>query len=174
MINPAYILLPLLIGLNSFSPATCAGPDDSSSLHVSSSPANKTLSALPADDQQVVIKAAWVQEGLPSQKTTAAYMLIENHGPNEIELLSASTEIANVVELHKMQLEDGMMRMRRVDSIRIPAGGNVELKPGGYHLMVIGLKKEIKEGDAVPFILQFSGQITKTINVPVKRRDKVT
>ena len=169
-----YILfLPLFFNLNAF---TCAGDRHSSLPNVTPGLAgsNKTLSVRGTDDEQVVIKAAWVQEGPPSQKTTAAYMLIENHGADEIELLSARTEIASVVELHKMQLENGMMRMRRVDSISIPAGGSVELKPGGYHLMVIGLKKEIREGDVVPFVLQFTAQITKTINVPVKRRDTVS
>jgi copper(I)-binding protein len=126
------------------------------------------------DEQQVVIKGAWVQEGPPSQTITAAFMLIENHGPDEIALLSASTDAARVVELHKMELEDGMMRMHRVDSIKIPAGGSVELKPGGYHLMVIGLKKDLKEGDEVSFTLQFSGEIRKTLKVPVKRRDSMT
>lgn len=126
------------------------------------------------DEQQVEIKGAWVQEGPPSQTITAAFMLIENHGPDEIALLSAGTDAARVVELHKMELEDGMMRMHRVDSIKIPAGGSVELKPGGYHLMVIGLKKNLKEGDEVSFTLQFSGGIKKTVKIPVKRRDSMT
>jgi len=172
----AYILLlPLFFNLNGFGPATCTG-NHSSLLNVifALAGAHETLLRRGTDDEQVVIKGAWLQEGPPSQKTTAAYMLIENHGANEIELLSARTEIANVIELHQMQLEDGMMRMRRVDSIRIPAGATVELKPGGYHLMVIGLKKEIKDGDVVSFVLHFSAQITKTINVPVKRRETVS
>jgi len=174
--NAAYILLlPLFFNLNGFSAGTCTG-NHSSLLNVTFALAgsNETLLLHGTDDEQVVIKGAWLQQGPPSQKMTAAYMLIENHGANEIELLSAHTEIANVVELHQMRLEDGMMRMRRVDSIRIPAGASVELKPGGYHLMVIGLKKEIKDGEVVPFVLQFSAQITKTINVPVKRRDTVS
>src|ERR1700753_2170826 len=170
------LLLSFLLGLSIFSP----GPSARRS-HVMSpaiSPAlTKSNEALPpreADEQQVVIKGAWVQEGPPSQAVTAAYMLIENHGPAEIELLSASTDAARVVELHKMELEGRMMRMRRVDSIRIPAGGSVELKPGGYHLMVIGLKKVLKEGDEVSFALQFSGEIRKTMKAPVKRRDSMT
>ena len=121
---------------------------------------------------KIVIKDAWVQEGPPSQKITAAFMLIENHNAVEIALLSAVTDVARVVELHKMELEDGMMNMRKVDSINVPAGGMIELKPGGYHLMVIGLNKELKEGEDVKVTLRFSKDIRKTITVPVKKRSE--
>jgi copper(I)-binding protein len=121
---------------------------------------------------KIVIKDAWVQEGPPSQKITAAFMLIENHNSAEISLLSASTDAARVVELHKMELEDGMMSMRKVDSINVPAGGMIELKPGGYHLMLIGLNKALKEGEDVKVTLRFSNDIRKTITVPVKKRSE--
>jgi copper(I)-binding protein len=123
---------------------------------------------------KIVIKDAWIQEGPPSQKITAAFMLIENHNAAEISLLAASTEVARVVELHKIELEDGMMRMRKVDSINVPAGGMVELKPGGYHLMVIDVNKELKEGNEVKVQLQFSGAIQKTLMVPVKSRSSMS
>jgi copper(I)-binding protein len=121
---------------------------------------------------KIIIKDAWIQEGPPSQKITAAFMLIENHNSEEIALLSASTDAARVVELHKMELEDGMMSMRQVESINIPAGGMIELKPGGYHLMVIGLNKVLKEGEDVKVTLRFSNDIRKTITVPVKKRSE--
>ena len=121
---------------------------------------------------KIVIRDAWIQEGPPSQKITAAFMLIENHNSEEIALLSASTDAARVVELHKMELEDGMMSMRKVDSINIPAGGMIELKPGGYHLMVIGLNKALKEGEDVKVTLRFSNDTRKTITVPVKKRSE--
>jgi periplasmic copper chaperone A len=98
-------------------------------------------------------------------------MSIENHAAADTSLVSASADAARVVELHKMELEDGMMKMRRVESIRIPAGGQVELKPGGYHLMVIGLKRELKEGDEVELTLRFTGDVVKTLSVPVRKRD---
>ena len=117
-----------------------------------------------------MIRNGWVQEGPPSQTITAAFMVIENHASTDISLKSASTEVADVVELHKMELIDGMMKMHRVEKIDIPAGGSVELKPGSYHLMVIGLKKALKEGDKVTFSLRFSHDINKTITLPVKPR----
>jgi|SRR5437764_1761395 len=123
------------------------------------------------DADKLVVRDAWIQEGPPSQKITAAFMVIENHAAADISLVSAGADAARVVELHKMELEDGMMKMRRVDSINVPAGGSVELKPGGYHLMVIGLKKELKEGDEVKVTLRFTGDVLKTVTVPVKKRD---
>jgi periplasmic copper chaperone A len=122
------------------------------------------------DKSEVLVRDAWVQEGPPSQTITAAYMTIENHSGGDISLRSASTEVAQTVELHKMELVDGMMKMHRVKTIDIPAGGTAELKPGGYHLMVIGLKKELKQGDKVTITLEFSGDLRKTITIPVKPR----
>ena len=123
-----------------------------------------------SDESKVLIRNAWVQEGPPSQTITAAYMTIENHTGVDIALRSAGTEVAQTVELHKMELVDGIMKMHRVQTIDIPAGGTAELKPGGYHLMVIGLKKELKEGDKVTITLEFSNDLRKTITIPVKPR----
>ena len=122
------------------------------------------------DESEVVIRDGWMQEGPPSQTITAAFMVIENHTGAAISLRSASTDVAQVVELHKMELTEGMMKMRKVELIDIPAGGTVELKPGGYHLMVIGLKKALKDGDKVTIALEFSADITKTITIPVRPR----
>ena len=119
---------------------------------------------------EVLIRDGWVQEGPPSQTITAAYMTIENQTNASIALTSASTEVAETVELHKMELVDGIMKMHRVESIEIPAGGTAELKPGGYHLMVIGLRKQLKAGDKVTITLQFSSGLGKTITIPVKPR----
>jgi len=126
--------------------------------------------ALRDDKDQIVIRDEWIWAAPTSQKMTAAYMVIENHGSNEIDLVSASSDAARVVELHKMELEDGFMRMRKIDSIKIPDGGIAELKPGGYHLMVIDLNKELKEGDKVSMTLQFTQDIKKTIALTAKPR----
>lgn len=172
--NGLLLFLSLSLSIFTSGPSAVRGRGPSRERCPALADANVAWPPSVTDEQQVEIKGAWVQEGPPSQTITAAFMVIENHGSTEIALLSASTDAARVVELHKMELEDGMMRMHRVDSIRIPAGGSVELKPGGYHLMVIGLKKNLKEGDEVSFALQFSGEIRKTLKVPVKRRDSMT
>src|SRR5438876_4469731 len=72
------------------------------------------------DKDQIVIRDEWLWAAPASQKMTAAYMVIENHGSTEIALISASSDASRVVELHKMELEDGFMRMHKIDSIQDP------------------------------------------------------
>ena len=138
--------------------------------------AQSTASSSPAlnvDTNDLVVRDGWVQEVPREQKITAAYMTIENHSAADISLQSASAGVARVIELHKIELTDGMMKMRKVQAIDIPAGETVELKPGGYHLMVIGLNRELKKGDTVSLTLQFSRDIKKTITLPVKPRSEM-
>jgi copper(I)-binding protein/transcriptional regulator GlxA family with amidase domain len=124
-----------------------------------------------ADANQITIRDAWIQEGPPSQKNTAAFMVIENQGAAETELVSARSDVAEVVELHQMETISEVMSMRKLDLISVPAGGKAELKPSGFHLMLIGLNKEIKQGDEVSVTLQFANSLQKTIRVPVRRRE---
>ena len=135
------------------------------------SDAKQTAAANPTDPNKIIIRDAWIQEGPPSQKLTAAFMVIENQGAVETELVSAKTDIANVVELHKMETVDEVMRMSKVDLISVPGEGKAELRPSGFHLMLIGLNKEIKQGDEVTVTLQFANSVQKTIRVPVRKRE---
>ena len=129
--------------------------------------------ALNVDTNDLVVHGGWVQEAPPDQKITAAYMTIENRSAADISLQSASAEVAQVIELHKIEITDGMMKMHKVQAIDITAGREVELKPGGYHLMVIGLNRELKKGDTVSLTLQFSRDIKKAITLPVKTRSEM-
>jgi copper(I)-binding protein/putative intracellular protease/amidase len=120
---------------------------------------------------QIVIKDAWIQEGPPSQKVAAAFLVIENQGAADTALLSAKADVAGAVELHKMETAGEVMKMRRLDLIPVPAGSRTELQPAGLHLMLIGLSKPIKQGDEVSITLQFSNSAQKTFRVPVMKRD---
>ena len=122
-----------------------------------------------ADD--IMIKDVWIPEGPPSAKATAAFMVIENHTAKEVALVAAKTEAARATEMHKMELRNETMEMKKVERISIPANGKVELKSGGLHLMLIGLTKPLKAGDKVTFTLQFSNSTEKTIQAVVKKRD---
>ena len=166
MTNTAFaLLLSLMLALN------VSGHRGQSKRSVGAADlSTRSSSAFEGDESKVLIRGGWVQEGPPSQTITAAYMTIENQTGADISLRSASTEVAQTIELHKMELVDGIMKMHRVEAIDIPAGGTAELKPGGYHLMVIGLKKELKEGDKVTITLAFSNDLRKTITIPVKPR----
>ncbi len=116
------------------------------------------------------VRDAWVAETLPGQRMTAAYMIIANEGDVDEELLSVESEVAEKVELHEMEQQGEMMRMRRVDSIVIGPGEDVALEPGGLHVMLIGLTREIKEGDTVEFKLTFESGANLTVSAPVKKR----
>ena len=85
----------------------------------------------------------------------AAYMVIENHGANADNLLGVSSDVAEFVEVHKTEMQDGIMSMKPVASIEIPAKGEVELKPGGFHVMLIGLKKDLIAGEKISLVLKF-------------------
>ncbi|MBA3766168.1 MAG: copper chaperone PCu(A)C [Acidobacteria bacterium] len=176
MTNALIITLAIssLMGLDtSHTGSTIGQKDILSLLGIPATHAASLFNPSRADAGKIIIKDAWIQEGPPSQKITAAFMVIENHNSEEISLLSASTDVARVVELHTMEFEDGIMRMRQVASINIPAEGSVELKPGGYHLMVIDVNKELKEGADVKVTLRFSNDVQKTVIVPVKKRSSM-
>ena len=91
---------------------------------------------------------------VPSQKMSGGFVKIENKGGAD-KLLSASSPVSKTMELHTMSMEGNVMKMREVKSIDVPAKGQVELKPGGLHLMFIDLNKQLKAGDVVPIKLKF-------------------
>jgi protein SCO1/2 len=84
------------------------------------------------------------------------------------KLVSASSPVTPVVEVHEMAMQDGVMRMRQVPALALPAGKTVELRPGGYHVMLLDLKQQVKEGDTVPLTLVFEGQDGKRETLEVK------
>ena len=104
---------------------------------------------------QVVVANAWVRATVPQQKSTGAFLQIKS--PTDVKLISVSTPSAGVAEVHEMAMDGDVMRMRPVASLAVPAGKLVELKPGGYHVMLMDLKGPLKTGDAVVLTLVFEG-----------------
>ena len=104
-----------------------------------------------AAQAQVRVDDAWVRATVAQQKTTGAFMAITAQSSGR--LLEASTPVAASVELHEMKMDGDLMRMRRVDVLALPAGVRVELKPGAYHMMLLGLTAPLKAGDVVPIRL---------------------
>jgi copper(I)-binding protein len=117
---------------------------------------------------EVVVSDAWVQAMPPSQTTTAAYMVITNNAAKEAVLVSASSDIAQTTEIHQMSEMNGMMNMAKVPSIQIPALGKVALKPGGFHIMLINLKKTLNKGDRVAITLHFQNETDVVVNAKVQ------
>jgi len=107
----------------------------------------------------IQVADAWIRPaGAGENSTSAAYFTIKNTGPLEDTLVSASAAVAVAVELHEVvRLPDGVMRMQpRSQGFTAPARSEVHLKPGGYHVMLIGLKQAIQPGERVPLVLRFA------------------
>jgi copper(I)-binding protein len=103
---------------------------------------------------------------VPQQKATGAFMKLQS--TQDAKLISAKSPAAGIVEVHEMAMEGGVMKMRAVDGLALPMGKAVELKPGGYHVMLMDLKSQVKDGDAVPLTLTFETKDGKRQTLEVK------
>ena len=129
------------------------------------------LSATTAFAGDIEIKAPWVRGTVAGQTATGAFMEITSK--SGASLVGAASPVAGVTEVHEMKLDDGVMKMRAVARLDLPAGKPVILGPGGYHVMLMNLKQMIKTGDSVPLTLQFEGKDRKVemIEVVAEVRD---
>lgn len=98
---------------------------------------------------------------------SAAYMVIVNNGAADA-IVKAESDVAKTVELHNVVMENNVMQMRPVEAIEVPANGQVELKPGGFHVMLIGLNRDLKEGDEVMIKLTTRSGQTIEVKAPVR------
>ncbi|WP_323144379.1 copper chaperone PCu(A)C [Massilia phyllosphaerae] len=105
---------------------------------------------------QIIVSDPWVRATVPGQHATGAFLHIQSR--TDSKLVRANSPIARVVEVHKMTMEHDVMRMRQIPYLPLPAGRSVELRPGGYHIMLIELKRQVKEGDKIPLSLVFERQ----------------
>ena len=119
-------------------------------------------------ERKIMVHNPWVRAVPPVSETSAAYMILMNHGDKDDQLLSVKSSIAKVVEIHNVKKEDGVMKMFPVKFVKIPAGKNQELKPGGYHLMLMKLTKTLKVGQEIEFILHFKHSGMVKVIAPVK------
>jgi copper(I)-binding protein len=109
----------------------------------------------------------WARATVAGQATGGAYLKLENTGATPDRLLGGSTPAAERVELHSMSMEGNVMRMREVPAIDIPAGQTVELKPGQFHLMLVGLKAPLAVDAKIPLTLKFekAGEVKVEVKV---------
>ena len=142
--------------------------------HIKTSFALATLATLamwaPSVLAQTTVKDAWVRGTVPEQKATGAFMQLQSTQGGK--LVSAASPVAGVVEIHEMAMEGNTMKMRAVPGLELPAGKTVELKPGGYHVMLMDLKQPLKNGESVPLTLVVEGRDgrreTLELKAPVK------
>lgn len=123
-------------------------------------------SILAASD--IEVKDAYVRATPPGLPNSAAFLTIENNTDKTISINSALSNISDNVELHTHDMKNGVMKMYQVPKIDVPAHGKTVLKPGGYHVMLIGLKKQLKVGEQVDFTLLLSNDEMIKVVAPVK------
>ncbi|CAG1008035.1 hypothetical protein BURK2_03684 [Burkholderiales bacterium] len=115
---------------------------------------------------QVAVEAPWVRGTVEGQKATGAFMDLK--AEKDLKLLGASSPAAKTVEIHAMEMKEGVMKMFAVPKLDLPAGKTVRLAPGGYHIMLIGLVEPLKNGQSVPLTLTLEDATKKTQTVEVK------
>ena len=116
----------------------------------------------------IEIEGAYARASIPNVPNSAAFFVIKNNSDKDIAITSANSDIAEKNELHTHIKENKMMKMMKIEKLVVPAKSSLELKSGGDHVMLIGLKKELKAGDEINLELSFSDGDKKSITVPVK------
>lgn len=120
---------------------------------------------------QVTVSDAWVRATVPGQQATGMFATLT--ATQDSKLLGGSSPAADTVEVHEMKMDGDVMRMRAITALPLPAGQAVSLKPGSYHVMLMGLKKPLSDGSTVPIKLLIEDaqkkQATIEVKVPVKK-----
>jgi hypothetical protein len=121
-----------------------------------------------------VVEDPWVRpatllsEEVGGATNTAAYFLLRNTGARPDRLVGGETDVAASLEIHESRVEDDVMRMRRVDELEVPPDGEVVLQPGGFHVMLLGLRRPLAEGDTILFSLDFQHAGRLDLRIPVR------
>ncbi len=118
----------------------------------------------------LVLKDVFARPTIGKIKNSAAYLKIMNMGSTEDTLLSVSTDIASLTEIHTHKMENGSMMMMKVENpVVVPAKGSVEFKSGGLHIMLMGLKKTLKKGDTFSLTMTFEKHGKISVDVDVRK-----
>ena len=118
--------------------------------------------------QQLRIEHPYARPTPPGARTGGAYFIVENKGGEPDRLVRVGTPVADAAEIHSMTMDGNMMRMRAVRALDIPARTTTTLKPGGYHVMLMDLKRPLAVGDSIPLTLTFERAGTIEINARVE------
>jgi copper(I)-binding protein len=123
--------------------------------------------AAPAALAQVEVRDAWIRATVPSARSSGLFMRIRS--AQDAQLVEVRSSVAGVAEIHQMRMDGQMMRMQAVEAIDLPAGQAVNLAAGGYHIMLMDLKRQLKEGETVPvtLVMRNKGKVTLTQDVSV-------
>ena len=126
--------------------------------------------AVAAPASAPVVADAWISEAPPVAKNNAAYAVIRNGARADI-LLGAETPVAAAVELHEMSMAGGLMRMRELPQVNLAPNAELRFAPGGYHIMLVGMKRPLAVGEKVPLTFRFRRAGKVTVQAEVRPLD---
>ena len=118
---------------------------------------------------ELIVENAHIRESIPGAPNSAAFMILKNASEQDVVLTSVTSKLARATELHNHINDEGVMRMREVPEIVVPAGQSVELKPGGLHVMFMGLANPLKQGEQGSFTLVDQSGQAYPVQAPVKK-----
>lgn len=121
--------------------------------------------------QGVSVTDSWVRATVAGQQATGAFMKLT--ASQALRLVQAGSPVAGLVEIHEMRMDKDVMRMSAIPGLDLPAGRSVELKPGGYHVMLMQLKQQIKDGETVPITLTFQAPDGRKETLEVKAQARM-
>ncbi|WP_018714767.1 copper chaperone PCu(A)C [Brachymonas chironomi] len=134
-----------------------------------STPARAAVVAA-ASEQQLQVRDPWIRATVAGQKATGAFMVLQPSQP--LVLVGARSPLTPVVEVHEMAVVDGVMKMRRIPQLALPAGAATGLKPGGYHIMLMDLQAPVQAGSVIPVTLELRDAqgkaLERTLQIPVR------
>ena len=116
----------------------------------------------------IALEHPWSRATPAGAPVAAGYVTLKNSSAAADKLVSATADVAGKVEVHEMAMDNGVMKMRQIPGIEIPAGQTLALKPGSYHVMLMDLKQQVKDGDTVPITLEFVSLDNKKHTMEIK------
>ncbi|MDQ1120066.1 MULTISPECIES: copper chaperone PCu(A)C [Pseudoxanthomonas] len=119
----------------------------------------------------IQVRAAWTRATPPQAPSAAGYLTLVNSGAQADRLVSVSSPAATRVELHESRMDGGVMRMRRLEGLDLPAGATVALAPSGTHLMLIGPRQPLVAGQTIELVLRFAHAPAQTVRLQVRPID---
>src|SRR6266568_1640983 len=125
--------------------------------------------AQPSGQNAIVVERPWARATPAGARTGAAYVTLINNGSSSDRLQSAATPVADQVQFHSASEENGVSRMREMRIVEVAPGARVAFSPGGLHIMVVGLKQPLKEGQTFPLTLTFEKAGKIEVTVPIAK-----
>lgn len=163
--KPLRTLLPLSLLAISLGLSACNSGAETATTKPADAPATAATPVSAAN--AISVRNPRIRATAPGQMVSAAFMTLVNTSATPYALTSASFDSAGMVEIHETSMKGDMMQMNQVSQIDIPANSSAELKPGGYHVMLMGLKKELVAGTTATITLTFSDNTHTTVEATV-------